>query len=233
MNAVSSYLQERFLDADSFARACGVSTETLARWIAQGLVPAPAYRVDASGTMHSAVFGAREAQAPEGQWFNPHATAWVRRVRHALATCGDDPMTTAQLLRSGFREHYLRALRDLHVSEGPIPGLVTAVQEFDEAAFDTQFPDVWHHFLAGTYGLCVARPTDEAHIAEKEVTQLRLTAATDNGTRRVYSADEAAVVRRLIARYVDVSMPFSPVEYASSSRKRLVEDVLIRLNHSL
>jgi hypothetical protein len=226
MSDVAAYLDDRFLRADAFAAHCRCSREELASWIAVGLAPAPAYRVDSAGTMHSHVFGAVVAHAPEGDWFNPYATCWIGRARVVLADCGGDARVAAGVLHARFRDAYREALRDSHAVEGPIPGLSDEAGQFDEVAFDEQFPGIWEHFLAGTYGLCVAQPSSEAHIVAKEATQARLTHVTANGTRRNFSDREKAEVRELIGRYEVLSMPFSPAEYPRSSRKRLIEDML-------
>jgi hypothetical protein len=226
VNEVAAYLQERFLRADEFATRCGSSHDELSRLIALRLAPAPAYRVDATGTMHSHVFGAMAANAPQGEWFNPDAVNWVVHARDALAACDQDATRANERLRCGFRERYLQALRASHAADGPVPGFGDDAGNFDEPAFDAQFPDIWAHFLAGTYGLCVAVPSDEARIVAKETAQARLTHLTANGTRRDFDEDGKAAVRELIARYQVLSMPFSPIEYPRSSRKRLVEDML-------
>jgi hypothetical protein len=66
-------------------------------------------------------------------------------------------------------------------------------------------------------------------IARKEVLQEKLTALSANGSRFAYSADEALAMLDLIDAYADSAMPFSPIEYAVSSRKRLVEDLATRI----
>ena len=83
----------------------------------------------------------------------------------------------------------------------------------------------WEYFLNGTFGLCVACPISEAHIAYKEVLQEKLTQSSDNGRKTAFSPPQAQATRELIDAYAAASMPFSPIEYASSSRKRLVEDL--------
>jgi len=226
---IGRYLRERFLPADAFARACGIGESELSQLIERGLVPRPAYETDGEG-IASFVFGTLPAPGvPAGRWFNPLSTHWVARAREALAARDGDAQAASELLRSDFHGRYLSALRTSHAAEGPIPGLSDEAGNFDEAAFDAQFPGVWEHFLAGTYGLCVAHPSSEAHIVAKEATQARLTQLTSNGTRREFSDSEKAAARELIARYEALSMPFSPAEYPRSSRKRLIEDMLPRV----
>lgn len=87
---------------------------------------------------------------------------------------------------------------------------------------------MWEHFLQGTFGLCVANPLSEEAIAWKEVLQEKLTTLSDNGARAVFSAPKAQAMLELIDAYAQSAMPFSPVEYSVSSRKRLVEDLRAR-----
>lgn len=233
MAPVERYLHEYFLPTERFAERCGIGSAELADLIAAGIVPGPTYQVDGEGNMHSHVFGAVAAPgAPAGHWFHAHAAAWVERGRRALAENGSDRTAAAAALMQDFRDRYRNALLAEHEAYGPIPGLVDADGRFDDAAFEQQFPETWEHFLAGTFGLCVSVPDSETRIAAKEATQARLAQATANGQRRDFSPGEADAVRRLIERYVEVSMPFSPAEYPRSSRKRLVEDVLAHLPHA-
>ena len=221
---VERYLRERFLVEDAFAAQCGIGSDELRALIARGLAPGPAYDVDERGNMHSLVFGTVAAPgAPAGGWFNPAATGWVAKARRVVDTHGDD---AGLALETGFRDTYRNALLDIHAAEGAIPGLSRADGHFDHDAFDAQFPALWRHFLAGTFGLCVARPVDEAHIAAKETVQARLTQLTANGMRRDFTDHEKLVARALVERYAALSLPFSPAEYDRSSRKRLIDDLL-------
>ncbi|MEE7548688.1 hypothetical protein HF319_18160, partial [Xanthomonas sp. Kuri4-1] len=88
---------------------------------------------------------------------------------------------------------------------------------------------LWRHLLRGTFGVCVARPDSEAAIAEKEVLQEAVIALSDDGRRTRYTPAERDVLRALVARYADACLPFSPLEYASSSRRRLVDQLGARL----
>ncbi len=225
-SAVARYLGERFLDAASFAAHCGIELDELERLIATGVAPGASYDVDAAGTMRSLVFGAVDAPgATKGHWFNPDMQAWVMRGRAALAAHGGKVEAAVASLQADFRAGYGDALRAAHAAEGAVPGFTTVDGSFDETAFEAQFAALWQHLLGGTFGLCVAHPVDEAHIVAKEVAQARLTHVTDNGSRRDFDDAEAALVRDLLERYAALSMPFSPAEYARSSRKRLVDDL--------
>jgi len=81
------------------------------------------------------------------------------------------------------------------------------------------------HFLAGTYGVCVVHPDSAQKIAAKEIAQDCLVALTENGQKKIYRPDELPALRDAIAAYDVIAMPFSPVDYPRSSRKRLIDDV--------
>jgi hypothetical protein len=225
--SIDEYLHRYFCDEATLAFDCGIAVETLREMISAGMVPGPAYAV-ADGCIVSHVFGEMDAMgAPEGRWFSPSNAAWLRRALAAMAERGRGDATDA--LRARFKHEYGAALRASHANEGPLPGFTCADGNFDEQSYETAFGTVWQHFLAGTFSLCVCDATDEARIAEKECLQMRLTEATGNGAKLAYTASESKAVQHLIERYLLASMPFSPIEYARSSRKRLVEDVLPRL----
>jgi Family of unknown function (DUF6058) len=162
--------------------------------------------------------------APQGAWFARSGDTWVRRALDAIAASGADAASAR--LRADFKHAYHHAMRAAHATEGPIPGFARDNGDFDDAAFERAFDTIWTHFLAGTFALCVRDATDVATICEKEIVQLRLAAATEHGAKRIFSAAEASSTRKLIARYLDASMAFSPAEYDRSSRRRLVADVL-------
>lgn len=228
---ISSYLTQHYVTADRFAAHCGVTPAALQELIDAGLAPKPSYVVTADARIASYVFGDMDAPgAPPGSWFAPSTATWVQRARDALTATRAEP--ASEYLQAEFKHRYREALLALHANDGPIPGLHTATGEFDDAAYARDFDETWTHFLEGTFGLCVANPHDESRIALKESLQNRLAALTDKGERTDYPREVAAQVRHLIDRYVEASMAFSPVEYPRSSRKRLVDDVLARLDQA-
>jgi hypothetical protein len=224
---IGDYLQDFFCDETTLAQLSNIDVDRLRTLIAAALVPKAAYVV-ANGAITSHVFGQIDAPgAPAGHWFSTANVAWIERALAVIAEHGTAAAPAA--LKARFESNYREALRAIHIVEGPLPGLSRADGGFDEAGYDAQFDALWTHFLAGTCSLCVRDAIDEIRIADKETLQLRLSAATDGGTKTRYSAEETDTVRRLIARYIEASMPFSPIEYHLSSRRRLVEDVLPHL----
>jgi Family of unknown function (DUF6058) len=226
--SINEYLHRYFCSEATLAAECGIAIDTLGEMISSGMLPQPAYVVS-DGRIVSHVFGGMDAAgAPEGRWFSPSNAAWLRRALAAIAEHGRGD--AADALRARFKREYGAALRASHTNDGPLPGITCADGNFDEQSYEASFDAVWQHFLAGTFSLCVRGATDEVRIAEKESLQMRLAEATDNGEKLAYTPSESKAVRCLIERYLLASMPFSPVEYARSSRKRLVEDVLGRLS---
>lgn len=167
--------------------------------------------------------------ATPGRYFPRSQLFWIERARHAIA--GGAIKDIEASLKAQFTVKFATALATLNLSTwrlrdsfgddgAPIDGLRMRT----EAA--------WEYFLNGTYGLCVANPISEAHIAYKEVLQEKLTQISDNGSKTVFSPQLAQATHELIDAYAAAAMPFSPIEYSSSSRKRLVENLRANIRAS-
>lgn len=85
------------------------------------------------------------------------------------------------------------------------------------------------YFFNGTFGLCVADPASGAGIVRKEMLQEQLIEITANGSNPHPAHCSQAQLLQLIDDYAAAAMPFSPAEYARSSRKRLVDDLRPRV----
>lgn len=223
MTELDHYLAKHYLNGSQLQAAGVIRPDQHDILIGKRLVPAPSYVVTEDGTLRSCVFGEMPAPgAKPGSYFHPAQAAWIARARLAIFGGGIDDAEAR--LRARFTERFGAALASHHRTtwrmgdsfddEGrPLPGLA----ERTVAA--------WQHFLNGTFGLCVANPLSEAHIAHKEVLQEKLTKLSANGARTSYTPDEAAALRELIDAYAAAAMPFAPPEYPLSSRKRLVDDL--------
>jgi hypothetical protein len=147
-------------------------------------------------------------------------------ARHAIANCAQGRVQQQFGAKFGAALAMLNQttwrLRDSFADDGA--PLADGLRARTDAA--------WTHFLNGTFGLCVANPISEAHIAYKEVLQEKLTAQSDNGTRTLFAPPEVAPLLELVDAYAAASMPFSPVEFGRSSRKRLVDDLRPKLQHA-
>ncbi len=227
-SALDVYLAQHFLSAEQFASACGISSTELFDLVRDRLVPAPSYVVSGSSTVNSHVFGTMPAaHSTDGSYFHPGNVVWVRRTQRVIAEIGRDQACNA--LRTMFAEHLQTALLELDCRVWRMPDSFDAEGLPIAAGLRARVDSIWEHHLHGTYGVCVANPVSETAIAQKEVLQEKLTALTGNGARADFSQPEVRQIAELIDAYAQSTMPFSPVEYSVSSRKRLIDDLRLRL----
>jgi hypothetical protein len=96
------------------------------------------------------------------------------------------------------------------------------------AGLEARIASYWQSFQQGIFGLCVANPVSEFEITRKEILQEKLTTLTDNGEQYADISIGKEALLLLIDKYEEASMPFSPIEYPMSSRKRLVTDLRLK-----
>ena len=235
MSNLNTYLEKYFLTTQQLSVACNISTNELEALIEANLVPQPSYIVTkASGksaTITSFVFG--EMSAPEanaGEYFHRDSPVWVNRAIAMISSHGR--AATYDILKNNFIDQFAEALKELNVS------IWRLADSFDEngavinEGLRLRCATAWKYFLNGTFNLCVAQPVSEAEIAKKEILQEKLSALSENGQKTDFTSGEKKMIVKLIADYANAAMPFSPVEYAISSRKRLVDDLTARLSAS-
>lgn len=228
MSELDVYLSQYFLDTEQMAAASGLPVASLLTLVRERLVPGPSYVVANGAMLKSYVFGEMAAgAAKEGSYFHPATAVWVDRAIHVIAEVGREQ--AGGVLRARFAERMQAALAELNDSTWRLPDCFSEDGTPITEGIARRMQSIWAHFMHGTFGLCVANPVSEMAIARKEVLQEKLTALSANGTRFAYSADEALAMLDLIDAYADSAMPFSPIEYAVSSRKRLVEDLATRI----
>lgn len=217
------YLGEHYLNADAFAQACDIAVDELQDLLRRELIPQPSYVVR-EGALTSYVFGTMPAAgSTDGEYFHPAMAPWVARARYDLVTHG--VAGARERARRTFVDEFATALGELDASLYRLPDAFDASGKRIPAALNARLDAAWEHFQHGTFGLCVANPVDALAIARKEVLQEKLTALTQNGAKQSFDAAEIPLIRQLIDDYAAASMPFSPIEYARSSRKRLVDDL--------
>lgn len=229
MSDLQHYLAQHYLNDEQLAAAAALPVTELDQLIAGQLVPAPSYVVGDAGTVRSFVFGEMAAPgAAPGRYFPPSQLVWIALAQAAIAD-GGAPKAAARL-REQFVLKFATALASLNLS------LWRLHDSFDDQGtpiadgLQVRTDNAWKYFLNGTFGLCVANPVSEAHIAYKEVLQEKLTEQSANGSRTDFTPTQAQEMRALVDAYAVASMPFSPAEYALSSRKRLVEDLRARID---
>ncbi|MDO8047267.1 DUF6058 family natural product biosynthesis protein [Janthinobacterium sp. SUN211] len=237
MTELDHYLAHHYLDETQLAAAAAMTMEEIDALIQARLVPAPAYVVDASGNLCSFVFGVMAAPGSRaGRYFPPSQLAWIAVALHALA---EGPETAPARLQAQFASRYGAALATLNLTTWRLR------DSFDDRGapiaegLRARTDSAWTYFLNGTFSLCVANPMSEAHIAWKEVLQEKLAQQSGNGSKTLFSQAQALFsqaqaqqMHALIDAYAAAAMPFSPIEYALSSRKRLVEDLRANLRVS-
>lgn len=201
---LSDYLQQHFVDKPTFASLAGITPDRLDRLIAAEAIPGATYTCDGT-SVHSAVFGGIEINEPlTGEFFRPECVRWAKIA--AAAPSGAERATVLAALTRELRV----ALRD---------------SLDDPVAIEEKIHDFLPGFWDGTFGLCVSDPSSGEGIARKEMLQAKLTALTANGSDPSPAGISRKELLRLIDDYAAAAMPFSPAEYARSSRKRLVDDL--------
>jgi hypothetical protein len=205
---LDAYLRDYFVDRSTCAALAGITVQRLDALIAAEAIPAPTYRCNA-GTIHSAAFGSIDTDSRvSGAFFRPECTRWVRIAADAAA--GEERAAVVSTLAAELAAHLRTCGDDAHRVDAKVAALLP-------------------HFFNGTFGLCVADPSSGRGIVRKEVLQETLVALTCNGSDPAPHGIAAGELLTLIDDYADSAMPFSPAEYARSSRKRLVEDLRPRV----
>lgn len=224
MNDLDRYLSEFFVNSEQLATACGISSDKISRLVKDELIPAPSYVVSESSVISSFVFGRMEAKgSTDGQYFHPSTSVWVNKALLAISEFGQ---ADAQFeLKRQFMENLKTALSDFDKSIWRLRDSFTDDGVVIEEGLRVRLDSIWDHFLKGTFGLCVAKPDSERAIARKEILQEKLTALSENGKKELFSETEAPEFLALIDEFAESAMPFSPIEYPMSSRKRLVENL--------
>jgi hypothetical protein len=220
---LNNYLAKHYLNEAQLSNAAGVSIDELESLIRKRLIPDASYVVADSGKICSFVFGEMDAPGgTPGRYFHPSQVVWIERARHAVAS-GTEHDAEASL-KEQFTTNFATALATLNLSIWRMP------DSFDDNGAPiadgllVRTESAWKYFLNGTFALCVANPISEVHIAYKEVLQEKLMRQSENGSKTIYSPEQAMKMHELIDAYAAAAMFFSPVEYPLSSRKRLVED---------
>ena len=227
MTPLDTYLAKHYLNDAQLAVVSAISIAEHDALIGSHCVPAPSYVVTDAQTLRSFVFGELAAPgATPGRYFHRSQLIWIARARQAAAVDGQN---VAARLEKQFCRNFGAALATLDRTTWRL------ADSFDEdgaplaAGLQARTDSAWKYFLNGTFALCVADPVSEERIAHKEVLQEKLIQLSENGARTAYSPLQLAALHELIDAYAAAAMPFSPVEYALSSRKRLVEDLRLKL----
>lgn len=231
MIELNHYLAKHYLNELQLAKAGAMRINELDTLIRDRLIPAPSYVVTGAGTLCSHVFGDMAAPgATPGRYFHPSQLVWITLARHAIATNAGRDVET--FLRERFIARYAAALATLSLTTWRLRDSFNDDGAPIADGLDARTNSAWSYFLNGTFALCVANPVSEAHIAYKEVLQEKLTQQSENGSKTAFPAQQVQRMHELIDAYAAATMPFSPIEYPLSSRKRLVEDLRANIRAS-
>jgi hypothetical protein len=224
---IATYLARNFRTAAQLAADCSIEPDALYRLVDERLVPAPSYSVSAQGSLLSKAFGEFPAgAATPGDYFHPANATWVSLALDARERLGARQAHHA--LKARFQHNFALALRECDRTIFRLTDSFTDAGQPRAEGIGVRTAEAWEAFLDGIYSLCVADPSSEMAIARKEVLQEALNKLS-NDEAEWASAEGKARMGVLIDQYAQASMPFSPLEYARSSRKRLVDDLREKL----
>lgn len=228
MNDLDTYLRRYYQTADRFAAVCSISPCELTILVNEKLVPEPSYTVTEGDRFISQAFGEFQVQGfTPGQYFHPGNATWVALALEAKAKHG--PQQARYGLKKRFKSNFAAALTELDKTTFRLRDSFTDAGQVIPEGLEARTEKAWGSFLKGIFSLCVADPSSESSIARKEVLQEALTKLSDNGSKGDFPAEDKYRVLELIDQYAQAAMPFSPLEYPRSSRKRLVEDLRAKL----
>lgn len=226
--SLQTYLNNHYQTLEQFAESCAVSTEYLNLLLDQRQIPAPSYTVISDSKCISQAFGELTGHALEcGKYFHPGNKSWVVRGSKSREEVGAKQAPAA--LKRLFKQNFANELQALDRNLFRLQDSFTASGDTIAQGLAKRTDTAWELFLKGVFSLCVANPSSEKSIATKEVLQEALITLTDNGQKIKYNSAEKNRVLSLIDQYEQAAMPFSPLEYPISSRKRLVEELRAQL----
>ncbi|WP_193163919.1 DUF6058 family natural product biosynthesis protein [Microbulbifer hainanensis] len=198
------YLRKYFVEKNTFTMLAGISIDRLDQLIADKAIPSATYTCDGD-SIYSEIFGRTPISEPlTGEYFRPECVRWAHIANRA--PFGSERSTVIAELTKELRGALERHCESEKIIESKIQGYLP-------------------YFFNGTFGLCIADPSNGASIARKEILQEKLVEITENGNLPSPAGISKEDLLKLIDDYAESAMPFSPAEYERSSRKRLVDDL--------
>lgn len=225
--ATQAYLAEHFCTADDFAAIWGGTLGQLSEFKEAGIVPAPSYGAS-NGKLHSVAFGELDGRGIlPGHYYRKMSADWFLRAIQLKGPIERAAQNFEREFRKGLSEELLKAHRALH----PLPDAFDEDGAPIEGGLNKRIDAMLNAHRSGVFSICVARPDWVAVIVRKEILQEKLVDLTQDGAAlpKDYPLDDLA---NLIDAYEKVSMPFTPLEYPISSRKRLVDDLWVKIAES-
>ncbi|GAC20375.1 DUF6058 family natural product biosynthesis protein [Paraglaciecola arctica] len=228
MNDLQNYLDHHYQTSELFANTCAISPEELDILLSQQLIPAPSYNVISDKKCISQAFGELNSTGLRiEKYFHPGNKFWVTLAVETKTKVGS--VQAHADLKERFKQNFAAELKILNCKIFPLQDSFTENGSIISDCLGARTDVAWDYFLKGVFSLCVADPSSVQSIATKEVLQEALITLTQNGVKTDFNMEEKNHILNLIDQYEQAAMPFSPVEYPTSSRKRLVEDLRAKL----
>jgi len=232
MKQVYEYLGEHFVHIDVLSRQSGLSVEQLEQLIEHQCIPAASYEIVNSRSVRAHVNGAFSLkEALLDRYFAPSVMAWIERAKPYLSQMSLPEV--ALKLKSDFTCDLKLAISQACKAYAFTPEILRKNGDLDEAGFEEYAQSAWSHWAKGTYGVCVINADCAERIAMKQLIVEQLSLLTDEGDKAAFDTHESQEVFRMIQLYNQYAMPFSPHDVEGSSRQRLVNNILPRIEKEL
>lgn len=220
---MKAYLNKYYRTQHQLATDCSISVNELMSLVSEGLVPQPSYAVTSNGVFISKVFGEFTVEnLDEAKYFHPTTKHWVSLALQESK--GKTRLDAVEKLKRQFKANFRDSLAKLDQTTFRLADSFSDSGDPIDSSLEQRTERAWSSFQKGIFGLCVADPSSEYLIAEKEVLQEALSFHHQEFTAGKVTERNKVEILGLIADYERAAMPFSPLEYPKSSRKKLVED---------
>lgn len=225
---LQTYLNHYYQTIEQFALACDITSKEVDILVNEQLIPEPSYTVISDNKCISQAFGELTSnELTIGEYFHPRNKIWVNLAIKMKIKVGS--VQAHANLKQQFKHNFAIELQALDIEIFRLSDSFTDNGHIVQDGLEQRTETAWGYFLKGVFSLCVADPSSEKSIATKEVLQEALITLTDNGLKNDFDKKATKHILYLIEQYEQAAMPFSPIEYPNSSRKRLVEDLRAKL----
>lgn len=214
------YIHENFLTLEELSKQHFLSIELLQHYIDAGCLPKPSYKVTNSVTIDS-VLGHCEEESDMIGYF-PKSYQSKFELIHSLAS-----KMSIQEVKKFLYERFINIYAEtLHECEAHLWGLASYISSDGILCSEGKkfIDEEWHHYIAGTYGLCTKSATTK-DIAIKEASVAKITHLLSLNETAALSNEQCENLKSAVDALDKVSALFAPHELASSSRQKYINDV--------
>lgn len=226
--AVLEYLSTHFLTLAQLSQKTGVFQEEILLWIDRKWLPRHSYEVSSYLCVSSGVFGETPLPHTTLCFYAKGLLPLIERIKTLAPKLSQSSL--AVMIQESFQTAYQKAFVALEAHwygfleyfpfDGHPPG----------TSFSLYLQAIYQDWLQGHCGICVTHCERAEDIARKDIFQNHLKILTHDGKKEHFSSAEKQQIYFAVQQYRSVAMPFGPHDYPLSSRKKLVDDVMTRLN---